>query len=130
MGTHRISAEDVVDYLAKLPAGQKRPSLRELQVALGGGSLDTLGRGMREFLKRQEETANVPEDFAAAGSELTTLDVILPLAKQLLREVDYEHHPIRLIGLSVSNPRGEEEEGKGRRSGQWEQLSFEFGDWE
>ena len=61
---------------------------------------------------------------------LTTLDVILPLAKQLLREVDYEHHPIRLIGLSVSNPRGEEEEGKGRRSGQWEQLSFEFGDWE
>ena len=72
MGTHRISAEDVVDYLAKLPAGQKRPSLRELQVALGGGSLDTLGRGMREFLKRQEETANVPEDFAAAGSELTT----------------------------------------------------------
>lgn len=72
MGTHRISAEDVVDYLAKLPTGQKRPSLRELQVALGGGSLDTLGRGMREFLKRQEETANVPEDFAAAGSELTT----------------------------------------------------------
>ena len=61
---------------------------------------------------------------------LTELSTILPLAKQLLREVDYEHHPIRLIGLSVSNPRGEEEEGKGRRSGQWEQLSFEFGDWE
>ena len=28
---------------------------------------------------------------------------VLPLAKQLLQEVDYEHHPIRLIGLSVSN---------------------------
>ena len=42
--------------------------------------------------------------------ELTALDVILPLAKQLLREVDYEHHPIRLIGLSVSNPREESDE--------------------
>ena len=33
--------------------------------------------------------------------ELTTLDTILPLAKQLLKEVDYAEHPIRLIGLSV-----------------------------
>jgi len=56
--------------------------------------------------------------------ELTALDVILPLAKQLLREVDYEHHPIRLIGLSVSNPREESDE-----KGVWEQLSFEFSDW-
>lgn len=57
--------------------------------------------------------------------ELTSLDVILPLAKQLLKEVDYEHRPIRLIGLSVSNPREEWEE-----KGVWEQLSFEFSDWE
>lgn len=56
--------------------------------------------------------------------ELITLDVILPLAKQLLQEVDYEHHPIRLIGLSVSNPRDEAGE-----KGVWEQLSFEFSDW-
>lgn len=56
------------------------------------------------------------------AQELSGLDVILPLAKQLLKEVDYEHHPIRLIGLSVSNPRDEEE----NRSGVWEQLSFEF----
>lgn len=57
--------------------------------------------------------------------ELTTLDAILPLAKELLRGVGYEHHPIRLIGLSVSNPREEnDEKGKG-----WEQLSFEFSDW-
>ena len=60
------------------------------------------------------------------SKELVTLDVILPLAKQLLKEVEYEQHPIRLIGLSVSNPR-EEEEGKG---GVWEQLSFEFSDWD
>ena len=52
------------------------------------------------------------------------LDVILLGQAMLLQEVDYEHHPIRLIGLSVSNPvRGEEK-------GVWEQLSFEFSDWE
>ena len=60
------------------------------------------------------------------GKELTELSVILPLAKQLLREVDYEEHPIRLIGLSVSNPRDAEAD----RHGVWEQLSFEFSDWE
>lgn len=56
--------------------------------------------------------------------ELTTLEIILPLAKQLLNDVDYEYHPIRLIGLSVSNPK-EEHENKGL----WEQLSFEFSEW-
>ena len=56
--------------------------------------------------------------------ELTTLDAILPLAKQLLKEVDYAEHPIRLIGLSVSNPHNEP-----GVSGTWEQLSFEFSDW-
>ena len=54
-----------------------------------------------------------------------SIDVILPLSKQLLQEVDYEHRPIRLIGISVSNPREESEE-----KGVWEQLSFEFSDWE
>lgn len=56
--------------------------------------------------------------------ELMELNRILPLAKQLLKEVEYEHHPIRLIGLSVSNPKDETEE-----HGVWEQLSFEFSDW-
>lgn len=57
---------------------------------------------------------------------LTTLGVILPLAKQLLQEVDYAEHPIRLIGLSVSHPREDEEVAYGR----WEQLSLEFDDWD
>lgn len=35
---------------------------------------------------------------------LSTLQDILPRAKQLLNDVDYEHHAVRLIGLSVSNP--------------------------
>ncbi|MDR0961552.1 MAG: DNA polymerase IV [Mediterranea sp.] len=57
--------------------------------------------------------------------DLTTLDRILPLAKQLLGQVDYEQHPIRLIGLSVSNPHEERD----KKRGEWEQLSFEFSDW-
>ena len=59
------------------------------------------------------------------GKTLTTLDVILPLSKQLLKEVEYATHPIRLIGLSVSNPQEETKE-----RARWEQLSFEFSDWE
>ena len=59
--------------------------------------------------------------------ELTTLNDILPLAKQLLREVDYATNPIRLIGLSVSNPLEEREETE--RKERWEQLSLEFSDW-
>lgn len=41
------------------------------------------------------------------SNKLTSLNVILPLAKRLLKGVTYEEHPIRLIGLSVSNPRDE-----------------------
>ena len=58
--------------------------------------------------------------------ELYTLDRILPLAKELLKSVEYEQHPIRLIGLSVSNPKEEADE----QHGVWEQLSFEFSDWD
>ena len=58
--------------------------------------------------------------------KLTTLDVILPLAKRLLAEVEYENHPIRLLGLSVSNPREQEED---TSSVTWEQLTLEFEEW-
>lgn len=51
--------------------------------------------------------------------ELNELNTILPLAKQLMGEVDYEQHPIRLIGLSVSNPKEEEH-------GTWRQLELDF----
>lgn len=59
--------------------------------------------------------------------ELTSMDIILPLAKQLLAEVEYEEHPIRLIGLSVSNPRDKEEE---TNSLTWEQLTLKFQEWD
>lgn len=58
------------------------------------------------------------------ADELTTLEQILPLAKELLKGVDYAEHPIRLIGLSVSNPKEETEESRV----DWVQLSFDFAD--
>ena len=57
--------------------------------------------------------------------ELTRMKTILPLAKQLLSEVKYEERPIRLIGLSVSNPRDEDNDDTHGCS--WEQLELEFG---
>ena len=54
--------------------------------------------------------------------ELNRLEDILPLAKQLLKEVDYAIRPIRLIGLTVSNPKEEQEE----EHGVWKQLELEF----
>ena len=57
--------------------------------------------------------------------ELTTLAEILPLAKGLLKDIEYTTHPIRLIGLSISNPYEKNEE-----KARWEQLSFEFSDWD
>lgn len=56
--------------------------------------------------------------------ELLTMKIILPLAKRLLAEVEYADRPIRLIGLSVSNPHDEEPDGLPHRT--WEQLSLEF----
>ncbi len=58
--------------------------------------------------------------------KLHTLNDILPLAKQLLKEVDYSIRPIRLIGLSVSNPK-EEEPTTGYS---WKQLELDFKDWD
>jgi DNA polymerase-4 len=54
--------------------------------------------------------------------ELHEMKDILPLAKQLLAEVDYTIRPIRLLGLTVSNPKEEREE----EHGVWKQLELEF----
>lgn len=40
--------------------------------------------------------------------ELTTIELIRPLAQQLLDSVDYSQDPIRLLGLSVSNSHEED----------------------
>lgn len=57
---------------------------------------------------------------------LITKDDILPLAKRLLKEVDYSTaHPIRLIGLSVSNPSHE----ANMHREEWVEGFLEFEDW-
>lgn len=59
-----------------------------------------------------------------ADKILKTKDDILPLAKKLLKKVDYSaSHPVRLVGLSVSNPETEEE-----HKPQWVQGRLDFGD--
>ncbi|MCR4764895.1 MAG: DNA polymerase IV [Bacteroidaceae bacterium] len=57
---------------------------------------------------------------------LLTKDDILPLAKRLLKNVEFESHPIRLIGLGVSNQKGDSSLDKPR----WIELELEFEDWE
>ncbi len=55
---------------------------------------------------------------------LTAGDDLLPLARQLLSQVDYgSGHPIRLLGLTVSNPAVE----KPDSLQQWIQLEIEWG---
>jgi len=58
------------------------------------------------------------------GRVLKTKDDILPLAKGLMREVDYRLHPIRLLGLGVSNQKHAEADERPR----WIQLELEFKD--
>ncbi len=58
-----------------------------------------------------------------AGQMLTSEDEILPLACQLLAQIDYgPNHPIRLLGLTVSNPIAE----KPDPPRQWVQLEIEW----
>ena len=54
--------------------------------------------------------------------DLCTEAELLPLAERLLEEVDYAEHPVRLLGLTVSN-RHEEEENPTRR---WVELELPF----
>ena len=59
------------------------------------------------------------------GCLLRTKDDILPLAKRLMQEVDHHSHPIRLLGLGVSNHRDEQTNEQPR----WVELELEFEDW-
>ena len=50
-------------------------------------------------------------------------DDILPLAKQLLKQVDYSEHPIRLMGLSVTRSLTQEEH---TTHNEWVELEIPF----
>ena len=60
------------------------------------------------------------------GYILRSKDQILPLAKQLMAQVDYSRHPIRLIGLGVSGHRDELSTEIPR---QWVELELPFRKW-
>ena len=56
---------------------------------------------------------------------LRTKDEILPLAKQLMQGVEFHSHPIRLLGLGVSNQKNSATQEKP----QWVELELEFEPW-
>ena len=61
---------------------------------------------------------------------LRTKDEILPLAKQLMQQVEFHSHPIRLLGLGVSNPGSPLSNGEQASSqGAWCELELEFEPW-
>ncbi len=61
---------------------------------------------------------------------LRTKDEILPLAKQLMQQVEFHSHPIRLLGLGVSNPGSPPSNGEQASSqGAWCELELEFEPW-
>lgn len=59
-----------------------------------------------------------------ANRILSTKDIILPVAKRLMNEVDLTGKGIRLIGLSVSNPPEES------NTPQWVEGELDFKPWE
>lgn len=63
---------------------------------------------------------------------LQSKDQILPLAKMLLKDVDYRRRPIRLMGLTVSKPDGDDENADPEREYarlEWVEPWLEFADW-
>lgn len=56
---------------------------------------------------------------------LRTKDEILPLAKQLMADVEYHSHPIRLLGLGVANQKVSAVHDNPR----WVELELEFEPW-
>jgi DNA polymerase-4 len=82
----------------------------------------TLKVKFRDF---QQITRSITVDHV-----LRTKDEILPLAKQLMQQVEFHSHPIRLLGLGVSNPGSPSSNGALASSqGAWCELELEFEPW-
>ena len=80
-------------------------------------------RGNTLTLKVKFDDFEIKTRSMRAPKELTLLNDILPLAKKLMQQIDYAQHPIRLIGLAVSNPVEETD-----AISHWEQLYLPFAD--
>jgi Nucleotidyltransferase/DNA polymerase involved in DNA repair len=73
-----------------------------------------------KFLDFQQITRSITVDHI-----LRTKDEILPLAKQLMQQVEFHTHPIRLLGLGVSN----QKIATPQEENQWIELELEFEPW-
>ncbi len=73
-----------------------------------------------KFLDFQQITRSITVDHI-----LRTKDEILPLAKQLMQQVEFHSHPIRLLGLGVSNQKNTIP----KEEPQWVELNLEFEPW-
>lgn len=64
------------------------------------------------------------------SSVLSTKEQILPLAKQLMSEVEYgREHPIRLLGLGVSHAAADNSENNSLSDPLWKELELQFEPW-
>ena len=73
-----------------------------------------------KFLDFQQITRSITVDHI-----LRTKDEILPLAKQLMQQVEFHSHPIRLLGLGVSNQKS----ATPQEENQCIELELEFEPW-
>ena len=73
-----------------------------------------------KFLDFRQITRSITVDYI-----LRTKDEILPLAKQLMQQVEFHTHPIRLLGLGVSN----QKIATPQEENQWIELELEFEPW-
>ena len=89
-----------------------------------------------KFAREQTQQYAKYQDFHQITRSITvdhvlrTKDEILPLAKQLMQQVEFHSHPIRLLGLGVSNPGSPTSNGEQASSqGAWCELELEFEPW-
>ena len=91
-----------------------------------------------KFAREREQTRQYAKfrDFQQITRSITvdhvlrTKDEILPLAKQLMQQVEFHSHPIRLLGLGVSNPGSPSSNGElASDHGAWCELELEFEPW-
>ena len=73
-----------------------------------------------KFMDFQQITRSITVDHI-----LRTKDEILPLAKQLMKGVEYHSHPIRLLGLGVGNQKSI----SAQEDPRWIEMELEFEPW-
>ena len=89
-----------------------------------------------KFAREQTQQYAKYQDFHQITRSITvdhvlrTKDEILPLAKQLMQQVEFHSHPIRLLGLGVSKPGSPQSSGEqASTQGAWCELELEFEPW-